>query len=184
MELRRKSEHQAAQQAAMMNAMNPNAPSSPPRTAAAVSAIQNFSRVGTNRLNNFFANRANPTPTPAPARPTTPDALDRSSIESQVVTELSNQLSEEKKQREMAEKALADVKGELEDLSVTLFQQANEMVSTERKARAKLEDRVAMLEKRDIEKGMRLDQLQRAMQRINRVKGILADKPVFKLDLP
>ena len=48
------------------------------------------------------------------------------------------------------------------------------MVSTERRARAKLEERVAHLEKRDMEKGMRLDRLEKALQRINRVRGVLA----------
>ena len=62
----------------------------------------------------------------------------------------------------------------MEDLSATLFQQANEMVATERRARAKLEERVEVLEKRDTEKRQRLERLERALMRIERVKGLLA----------
>ena len=63
---------------------------------------------------------------------------------------------------------------EIEELSVTLFQQANEMVAEERKARAKLEERVEMLEKRDKDKRRRLERLETAVQRIERVRGLLA----------
>jgi len=61
----------------------------------------------------------------------------------------------------------------VEELSVSLFEQANEMVATERKARAKLEERVGMLEKRDAEKKQRLERLEGAMERIDRVRGLL-----------
>lgn len=64
--------------------------------------------------------------------------------------------------------------GEIEDLSVQLFQQANEMVATERKARAKLEERVEVLERRDGEKRKRLERLETAIKRIERVRGLLA----------
>lgn len=44
------------------------------------------------------------------------------------------------------------------------------MVATERKARAKLEERVQVLEKRDSEKRRRLERLEKAMDRIERVR--------------
>jgi hypothetical protein len=62
---------------------------------------------------------------------------------------------------------------EIEDLSTQLFQQANEMVADERRARAKLEERVEILEKRDGEKRKRLERLEMALKRIDRVKGLL-----------
>jgi hypothetical protein len=64
---------------------------------------------------------------------------------------------------------------EMEDLSVSLFQQANEMVATERRARAKLEERVEILERRDREKRERLERLEKALKRIDRVKELLND---------
>jgi low affinity Fe/Cu permease len=62
---------------------------------------------------------------------------------------------------------------EIEELSVQLFSQANEMVATERKARAKLEERVEMLERKDKDKMARLDRLEKAVSRIDRVKAML-----------
>lgn len=61
----------------------------------------------------------------------------------------------------------------MEELSVSLFEQANEMVATERRARAKLEERVGILERRDAEKRKRLERLEGAMERIDRVRALL-----------
>ncbi|KAI9840440.1 MAG: hypothetical protein M1830_007941, partial [Pleopsidium flavum] len=63
--------------------------------------------------------------------------------------------------------------GELEELSAVLFQQANEMVAKEKRARAKLEERIEVLEGRDAEKRKRLEKLDLAIQRIGRVRGVL-----------
>ena len=48
------------------------------------------------------------------------------------------------------------------------------MVAQERKARAKLEQRVEVLEKREKEKASRLEVLERRVGRVERVRGILA----------
>ena len=63
----------------------------------------------------------------------------------------------------------------MEELSAALFEQANEMVADERRARAKLEERVGELEKRDAEKRRRLERLEGAMGRIERVRNLLAE---------
>ena len=47
------------------------------------------------------------------------------------------------------------------------------MVATERKARAKLEERVAVLERRDKEKRTRLEVLENRLGRIERVRELL-----------
>jgi len=70
------------------------------------------------------------------------------------------------------------VDSEIEELSVQLFSQANEMVATERKARAKLEERIEILEKKDKDKMARLDRLEKAMSRLDRVKAMLNQPPV------
>lgn len=54
-----------------------------------------------------------------------------------------------------------------------LFSQANEMVAQERKARVKLEERVAMLERRDVEKRARLERLEKAMERVDRLRKLV-----------
>lgn len=63
---------------------------------------------------------------------------------------------------------------EIEELSVQLFSQANEMVAQERKARARLEARVELLEKKDQDKMARLERLEKAVNRIDRVKAMLS----------
>lgn len=75
--------------------------------------------------------------------------------------------------RQQAETKITQMSGELEELSAQLFQQANEMVATERRARARLEERVEVLEKRDAEKRARLERLEGAIRRIERVHGLL-----------
>lgn len=76
-----------------------------------------------------------------------------------------------------AEARLQEVTNELEDLSASLFQQANEMVANERRERAKLEERIAVLEGREGKAKERLGLLERAVERIGRVREVLADGP-------
>lgn len=98
----------------------------------------------------------------APPPPPTPD------------TELLEQLEKERRLRARAEEKARKVDSEIEELSVQLFSQANEMVAAERKARAKLEARVEQLEKKDKDKMARLERLEKAVTRIDRVKAMLA----------
>ena len=87
--------------------------------------------------------------------------------------DLQNALARETAARVEAEKKSAQVNDELEDLSAQLFEQANEMVATERRARAKLEERVALLEQRDKDKIRRLERIEGAVKRLDRVKVLL-----------
>ncbi|RDW88526.1 hypothetical protein BP6252_00558 [Coleophoma cylindrospora] len=87
--------------------------------------------------------------------------------------DLAAALKREEAARQAAEGKLNEASGELEDLTAQLFQQANEMVANERKARAKLEERVEVLERRDGEKRTRLEKLEKAVGRIERVRGLL-----------
>ena len=82
-------------------------------------------------------------------------------------------LEAERQARARAEQTLSQTQSELEDLTAKLFGEANEMVATERRARAKLEERVRLLEKRDGEKRRRLERLEGAMQRIERVRTMV-----------
>ncbi|KAI2781531.1 hypothetical protein F4815DRAFT_466568 [Daldinia loculata] len=85
-------------------------------------------------------------------------------------------LSRERDLRAKAEGRLRDTSREVEELSATLFEQANEMVASERRARAKLEERVSVLERRDVEKRDRLDRLEGAMGRLERVRALLEER--------
>lgn len=86
-------------------------------------------------------------------------------------------LNREQNLRHEAEGRLSATSKEMEELSAALFEQANEMVADERRARAKLEERVDELEKRDVEKKKRLDRLESAVNRIERVKKLLNNEP-------
>jgi DNA repair exonuclease SbcCD ATPase subunit len=89
---------------------------------------------------------------------------------------LLNELERERALRAKAEARVQTVDSEIEELSVQLFSQANEMVAEERRARAKLEERVETLERRDREKMGRLDRLEKAVSRVERVKALLGEK--------
>ncbi|KAF9736688.1 hypothetical protein PMIN06_002721 [Paraphaeosphaeria minitans] len=113
-----------------------------------------------------FLRRGSPNP---PIPPTTSHSPSRSAD-----SELLEQLEQERALRAKAEEKARMVDSEIEELSVQLFSQANEMVAQERKARAKLEARVEVLEKKDKDKMARLERLEKAVSRIDRVKAMLA----------
>jgi GDP/GTP exchange factor Sec2p len=121
----------------------------------------------TSRLSSFLTSRKS---SPALAS----EAVGHPSPSLPTTEELQKVLSSEKEKRRKAETQLDQANGELEELSASLFMQANEMVAEERRARAKLEERVAVLEKRDGDKRARLEKLEKAVDRINRVRGLLA----------
>ncbi|PYI02766.1 hypothetical protein BO78DRAFT_400290 [Aspergillus sclerotiicarbonarius CBS 121057] len=87
--------------------------------------------------------------------------------------ELQNALNREQSLRKAAESQLSQASTELEELTAQLFSQANEMVAQERKARARLEERVAVLERRDVEKRTRLERLEKAMERVERIRALV-----------
>ncbi|KAL1654173.1 hypothetical protein SLS61_003177 [Didymella pomorum] len=88
--------------------------------------------------------------------------------------DLMHELERERALRAKAEDRVRTVDSEIEELSVTLFSQANEMVAEERRARAKLEERIELLEKKDKDKMGRLDRLEKAVTRLDRVKAMLS----------
>lgn len=116
-----------------------------------------------NRLSSFLTSKKSTANLQPPPTPSTPSAED-----------LAAALTREQELRQAAEGKLNASSAELEDLTAQLFEQANEMVATERKARAKLEARVEILEKRDVDKRKRLEKLEASLQRIERVRGLLA----------
>ena len=87
--------------------------------------------------------------------------------------DLLHELERERALRAKAEDRVRTVDSEIEELSVTLFSQANEMVAEERRARAKLEERIELLEKKDKDKMARLDRLEKAVSTLDRVKALL-----------
>ena len=106
------------------------------------------------------------------ASTSTPNLLNGAQ-ERQSENDLSTLLQHERAARQSAEQSLNRAHSELEELTAQLFGQANEMVATERKARVKLEERVQVLEKRDSDKRRRLERLEKAIERIERVRQMV-----------
>jgi predicted nucleic acid-binding Zn-ribbon protein len=86
---------------------------------------------------------------------------------------LHSTLEQERELRQRAEESLKRLQAEVEDLSQSLFTEANEMVAVEKKERHKLEERVKALEIRDKEKKGRLERLEERVKRVERVRGML-----------
>lgn len=88
-------------------------------------------------------------------------------------SELQDALNREQNMRKAAETQLSQVNTELEELTIQLFSQANEMVARERRARVKLEERLTLLEQRDADKKKRLERLENAIARVERVRTLV-----------
>ena len=91
---------------------------------------------------------------------------------------LHEQLEQERIARREGEEKYASLQSELEDLTKSLFEEANKMVSQEKEARHKAEMRVSLLEKRDNDKKKRLRDLETAVGRIGRVRELLTSENV------
>ena len=107
------------------------------------------------------------------AYPTPVDASAASSEVDEQVSRLTGLLQAEKVARLKAEASLSQGHAELEELTAQLFGQANEMVAQERRARAKLEERIQVLGNRDAEKRRRLERLEQAVRRVEKVKDVV-----------
>lgn len=117
------------------------------------------------RYNNSLPLHPSPAIYSPPAAPDTPSGGG--------AEDLAAALARERELRREAEGRLNETSREVEELSVSLFEQANEMVATERRARVRLEERVETLERREAEKHRRLERLEGAMERIDRVRAVL-----------
>ncbi len=164
-------------------------------TAAAQATRPGISRF--NSINSFMGSARKISPTPMNG---SLQALPESSkeLEEQVIKEQTARIAADKKAKELS--------AEIEDLTATLFQQANEMVATERKENSALKEKVMLLEQhqqleqehelpadvvtlqkentrlkekvktleeRDVQRNKRLDRLEAANKRIERVRAML-----------
>lgn len=114
--------------------------------------------------------------------------------------ELEASLSKEQAARKEADRKVKEVNAEIEELSASLFQQANDMVAAERKENALLKAKIKELEtggsaaeavkrendilrrkiegmeRRDTDTKRRLDKLEAAQKRIDRVRAMLVPR--------
>jgi len=91
---------------------------------------------------------------------------------------LEDQLQMERSAREQAEEKVVSMSTELEELSQSLFEEANAMVKAEREKSARLEARLQLMESREEDKRKRLGELEKAIARITRVRSVLENKNV------
>jgi DNA anti-recombination protein RmuC len=103
--------------------------------------------------------------------------------------ELESLLAQSQSQRLAAENKVDDMSSELEELTGSLFMQANKMVAEEKMEGARLRERIRFLEERDAkfamkvqrieerdrERKKRLERLERAMGRIERARELLGN---------
>ncbi|TPX13459.1 uncharacterized protein E0L32_006189 [Thyridium curvatum] len=127
------------------------------------------------RLSALLSPRGRTPPPPPPPQQHAQQTTGPSPPPTPGTGDLLSALAREQALRRQAEGRLSQTSREVEELSASLFEQANEMVATERRARAALEERVAMLERRDAEKRGRLERLESAVGRIERVRALLGD---------
>lgn len=156
-------------------------PSSPEQPAAQSPTRSSFFQAGATRISALmYSRRSQPASPPAsravpPVTPPPPESNTTTRTPGRTAEDLLEALNKEQMLRRAAEGRLNATNREVEELSVTLFEQANEMVATERRTRAALEQRISELEKRDVEKKKRLDKLELAMHRIEKVKTLLLE---------
>ncbi|PHH65009.1 hypothetical protein CDD81_3646 [Ophiocordyceps australis] len=139
-------------------------PSSPPQLGAGAPPSPtraSFFHSAPSRLSALLYPRK---ASPAPSTPTS------------TAEDLLEALTREQTLRREVEGRLSATSKEVEELSASLFEQANKMVADERRARAHLEERVGELERRDVDKRRRLERLELAMDRIEKVRNLLGDK--------
>ncbi|KAF6222083.1 hypothetical protein HO133_001169 [Letharia lupina] len=146
---------------------DPNTNAQPPsRPTSAAGAQRNHLQ---SRISHLLPSNRRATSQPPSSTP----ADQTSHTNNRENAELLTMLTREQSLRKAAESRVSQTNEELEELSAQLFTEANEMVATERKARAKLEERVAVLEGRDKEKRTRLEVLESRLGRIERVREML-----------
>ncbi|KAK9489485.1 hypothetical protein V1508DRAFT_427909 [Lipomyces doorenjongii] len=99
-----------------------------------------------------------------------------SSSTEQIISHLQLSIQKEKQLREVAEQKFKQVSQEIEDLSQSLFEQANEMVAAERRERAKAEENMRDVKAREGKLLERLSTLEDAFSRIMRLRKELDDE--------
>ncbi|RFU76710.1 tfiid and saga subunit taf61 [Trichoderma arundinaceum] len=158
-------------------------PSSSPETPTAAQSPPRSSifQAGATRISALMYSRRSQTASPPASKavlPVTPPPTESSvttRTPGRTAEDLLEALNKEQMLRRVAEGRLNATNREVEELTATLFEQANEMVATERRTRAALEQRISELEQRDVEKKKRLDKLELAMHRIEKVKTLLLE---------
>lgn len=104
-----------------------------------------------------------------------PANTDANEIDAEL-SRMKQQVQEEKRQRREAEAKVLRVNAELEELSQTLFEEANTMVASERKLRARAEEKLKIYQQRDEERNKRMLELEAAVDQFVNVGKLVTAK--------
>lgn len=97
----------------------------------------------------------------------------RMSVSLESIDDLVAALARERGLRAEAEEQVRRTGEEAEELSAELFERANEMVAGERRERARLEERLGVLEGREVARSARMGVLEGCMERIESARALL-----------
>ncbi|KAK9244010.1 hypothetical protein V1506DRAFT_477341 [Lipomyces tetrasporus] len=147
------------------------APSSPSSTAGSSNILSTSSASSTSSTLSSRTTSTSTTSLSSLATASPPTASNE-----QIISNLQLSIQTEKRLREVAELKFKQVTQEVEDLSQSLFEQANEMVAAERRERAKAEEKIRDAKAREEKLLERLSTLEDAFSRIMRLRKELTDE--------
>lgn len=131
----------------------------PSPAAPRSSPLRNSSLLSSQRLSSLLGARKQPDM--------------RMSVSVESIDELVAALARERGLRAEAEEKVRKTGEEAEELSAELFERANEMVAGERRERARLEERLGVLEGREVARSARMGVLEGCMERIESARALL-----------
>ena len=129
------------------------------------------------RMSTYFSRRPPGIPhqRSTTSQPSSPTRVTTLNIEE---TDLRNELEREKNLRKEIEAKFQALQDESELLSQSLFEEANRMVSVEKQATHTASIKLKALQDRELERRDRILDLQRAVDKIQHVRSILAQPPI------
>lgn len=137
---------------------------------AAQEALANESSL--RRMSTYFSRRGSPGPVP---RSNSMSPSKQISTRNDDEDDLPAKLKRETRMRMDLETKYKSLQDESETLSQSLFEEANKMVSTEKKLTHAATIKLQAMQDREMERKRRLEELENAVGRIQRVRGVLND---------
>lgn len=158
--------------------------------AAAQDALANESS-GLRRMSTYFSRRTATPPPPSSSSTTMPVSFPRSLSMSPTKPsssprkdheeggggggdDLFAQLAKERRLRKDFEVRYRALQQESEELSQSLFEEANKMVSVEKRLTHAAESKLTVFQEREVQRRQRVDELEAALGTIHRVRAVLA----------
>lgn len=130
---------------------------------------------GLRRMSTYFTRRASASSGPVPPRSNSMSPSKQLSQRYEDEDDLTAKLRRETKMRMDLETKYKSLQDESEVLSQSLFEEANKMVSAEKKLSHAANVKLQLMQDREAERKRRLEELETALGRIQRVRSVLSD---------